>query len=97
MDIKTHVGQGGALHAITMWGAEFDPAGTVTKLYITDSDDYEHRLVETAVSPDTDIYKSKVITMELSPCNAYPNGAYGEILRLFYLQRPEEHTSGRSH
>lgn len=88
LDIKTHIGQGGALHAITLWGAEFDSDGIVTKLYITDSDDYEYRLIECTVKPDTDIYKTKVITMQFSPCAAYPEGTNWEILRLFYLTSP---------
>ncbi len=96
MDIKTHVGQGGTLHAITLWGAEFDATGTAIRLYVTDSDDHEHRLVETPIRPDTDICKSRVITMELSPSDAYPDGATWEILRLFYLQGPDMDASGRS-
>lgn len=45
LEIKTHVGLGGALHAITLWGAEVNSKNEVTSVYITDSDDYEHQLV----------------------------------------------------
>lgn len=88
LDIKTHVGLGGALHAITMWGAEVDEENMVTKVYITDSDDYEQRLVECKILAATDDFQSKVITMQLPNGKIYPQGATWEILRLFYLIDP---------
>ena len=39
-------------HAITLWGVEYDEEGTLTTMWITDSDDDEEKLVKVSVTVD---------------------------------------------
>ena len=39
-------------HAITLWGVEYDEEGTLTTMWITDSDDKEEKLVKVSVTVD---------------------------------------------
>ena len=39
-------------HAITLWGVEYNEKGTLTTMWITDSDDYEEELVKVSVTVD---------------------------------------------
>ena len=39
-------------HAITLWGVEYDEAGNLTTLWLTDSDDYIHQLFSVSVTLD---------------------------------------------
>lgn len=39
-------------HAITLWGVEYDEEGTLTTMWITDSDDDEEKLVKVSVKVD---------------------------------------------
>lgn len=90
MDIKTHLGLGGGLHAITVWGVELEDNGVVKALYMTDSDDFERRLVRCPVfACDDDYFKTKEIGMKLPVSNAYPEGGEWAILRLYSLSAPE--------
>lgn len=86
MDIKTHVGLGGGLHAITIWGAEMNSSGLIQALYITDSDDFEKRLVRCPIlAIKNPSFSGQVIAMDIPISDAYTNGARWEILRLTYL------------
>ncbi|GAE21490.1 IdeS/Mac family cysteine endopeptidase [Bacteroides pyogenes] len=90
VDIKTHVGVGGMLHAITLWGAEVNNENEVTSVYITDSDDYEHQLVRCPIEAcNNEIYNSKEIAMKIPAGKAYDKGATWAIMRLFYLSPPK--------
>lgn len=90
LDIKTHVGLGGALHAITLWGAEKNAEGAIVALYITDSDDYERQLVRCPVRVQFDErFQSREIVIDIPACSAYPKGASWMLLRLFYLAPPK--------
>ncbi len=39
-------------HAITLWGVEYNENGTLTTMWITDSDDMEEKLIKVAVTVD---------------------------------------------
>ncbi len=43
---------GNTLHQLTLWGADFDAAGMVAAVYLTDSDDQVHELRRYVVSED---------------------------------------------
>lgn len=89
LDIKTHVGQGGSLHAITLWGVEIDSEGQITHVYITDSDDGIHQLVRCAVDIyDNTFYQSREVALKIPASEAYPGGATWSLLRLFSLAVP---------
>lgn len=86
MDIKTHVGLGGGLHAITVWGAELNPEKDIVAIYITDSDDFEKRLVRCPVEVVKDSYWGGfAIAMNIPVSDAYPAGATWAVLRLTHL------------
>lgn len=86
MDIKTHVGLGGGLHAISVWGVEVNTSEQVQAIYITDSDDFEKRLVrcpiEVVKNPS---FPGWVLAMSVPISDAYTTGAKWEVLRLTYL------------
>lgn len=44
-------------HAITLWGVEYDEAGNLTTLWLTDSDDYIHQLFSVSVTLDEATHK----------------------------------------
>lgn len=88
MDIKTHVGIGGLLHAITLWGAEVNEKGIVTHIYITDSDDYENQLVRCSVEICDSPYQTKEVAMNVPSGKAYEKGGKWAILRLLYIAPP---------
>ena len=88
MDIKTHIGLGGALHAITLWGAEVDEKGLVTHIYITDSDDYINQLVRCSVEVCDNPYNTKEVAMNIPAGQGYENGGKWAILRLLYIAPP---------
>ena len=86
MDIKTHVGLGGALHAITIWGAAYDANGQVRGIYMTDSDDHIHQLVYCEVKSLADpFFNTKVIAINVPQNEAYPNGGEWEVLKAYNL------------
>lgn len=88
MEIKTHIGLGGLLHAITLWGAEVDEKGLITHIYITDSDDYERQLVRCPIEIHDNDFKTKEVAMRVPPGEAYKDGALWAILRLLYIAPP---------
>ena len=92
LEIKTHVGLGGALHAITLWGAEVNSKNEVTSVYITDSDDYEHQLVRCPIETydfKSELYNAKQIAMKIPAGEAYEEGGTWAILRVFHIAPPK--------
>lgn len=90
LEIKTHVGLGGSLHAITLWGAEVNDQGIVVAIYITDSDDYEQKLVRCPVWIYVNKqFNSREVAMDVPVSEAYSEGGSWAILRLFYLAPPK--------
>lgn len=86
MDIKTQVGFGGSLHAITLWGVELDKDKRVKNIYITDSDDNEEQLVCCPIYVYTDEYTSlKEVAFKVPAGKAYVEGAEWAVIRLYYL------------
>lgn len=91
VDIKTHVGLGGSLHAITLWGADVNNVNEVTSIYITDSDDNECQLVRCPIEVyENDYFKTKEIAMKVPAGKTYVNGCTWAILRMFYIAPPKE-------
>lgn len=90
MDIKTQVGMGGSLHAITVWGAKVNAQNRVVGLYITDSDDYIQQLVYCPV----DIFyydgfwQSQEVEMKIPVSDAYPEGGSWSVMRMYYIATP---------
>ncbi|MCE9107122.1 IdeS/Mac family cysteine endopeptidase [Bacteroides pyogenes] len=92
LEIKTHVGLGGVLHAITLWGAEVNSKNEVTSVYITDSDDYEHQLVRCPIETydfKSELYNAKQIAMKIPAGEAYEEGGTWAILRVFHIAPPK--------
>ena len=86
MDIKTHVGLGGALHAITIWGAVTDEQHQIKGLYFTDSDDQLHQLVYGEVKALEDpFFRTKVVALTVPNHPTYVKGCEWEILKVFPL------------
>ena len=86
MDIKTHVGLGGALHAITIWGVTYDENRQVRGLYLTDSDDHQRRLVYCKVKAVEDpFFKTKVIALDIPKNETYDKGCEWEVLKAYHL------------
>ena len=60
-------------HAITLWGVEYDEAGNLTTLWLTDSDDYLHQLFSVSVTLNE--AENKIYLGELKDgkyiCDAY--------------------------
>ena len=44
-------------HAVTLWGAEYADNGVLSKIWLTDSDDYKHQLFSVDVNVDEDANK----------------------------------------
>ncbi len=86
MDVKTHVGLGGGLHAVSVWGVEKNSSGQVQAIDITDSDDFETRLVRCSIEVvKNPSFPGWVLAMDIPVSAAYTAGAKWEILRLTYL------------
>ena len=90
MDIKTQVGMGGSLHAITVWGAKVNAQNRVVGLYITDSDDYKQQLMYCPI----DVYyydgfwQSREVEIKIPIGDAYPEGGNWSVMRLYYIVTP---------
>ncbi len=68
-------------HAITLWGVEYNENGTLTTMWITDSDDMEEKLVKVAVTVDEMADKIWLSGGYNEALHYYLNGVYAFNVR----------------